>query len=216
VNGTGLHDVRNGTSGLQYEENGAMFHGFGFLPYLLDTHFDHRGRLGRIVPAQLQTKHDLAIGIDEPACLYYNNGIGTVYGKGGVFFTDITKATRNVKTYFNINNVLLSYLTAGDTYDFKQKLFVPSPTKHLITAPVHKTHQDSNDILSSYECTAILNHLIDQVPLFNVGKTKTPKAFPHTTPTFKLTFQKDNQTQGYFSTSEKLYMVSQALIHFSY
>ncbi len=127
-----------------------MFHGFGFLPYLLDTHYDRRGRLGRIVPAQLQTKHDLAIGIDEPACLYYNNGIGTVYGKGGVFFTDITKATRNIKTYFNINNVLLSYLTVGDSYDFKQKIFIPSPTKHSIFIPTHKTHLDSNDILSSY------------------------------------------------------------------
>jgi cyanophycinase-like exopeptidase len=31
--------------------------GFGFLPFLIDTHFDTRGRLGRIVPGMVQTKN---------------------------------------------------------------------------------------------------------------------------------------------------------------
>lgn len=62
--GTGLHDIRNGTSGLQYEENGGMFTGFGFLPYLLDTHFDARGRLARIIPGLFQIRSELAIGMD--------------------------------------------------------------------------------------------------------------------------------------------------------
>lgn len=51
MGGTGLYDIRNGTSGFQYEYNAGKFQGFGFFPYLLDTHFDKRGRLGRIIPA---------------------------------------------------------------------------------------------------------------------------------------------------------------------
>lgn len=62
----------------------------------------------------------------------------------------------------------------------------------------------------------MLTHLIDQTPLFNVGKTKTPKGFPHTTPTFKLTFQKDNQTKGYYCMFENIYMMSQVIVNFTY
>lgn len=85
---------------------------------LLDTHFDVRGRLGRIVPGLVQTKYDVGLGLDEPACLYYDNGIGKVFGKGGAFIVDITKANRNQKQYFTINNVMVNYLTVGDTYNF--------------------------------------------------------------------------------------------------
>lgn len=190
VGGSGLHDTRNGTSGIQYEENGAMFQGFGELPFLLDTHFDVRGRLGRLIPAQVQTKSDIAIGIDEPACLYYDNGVGTVYGKGGVFISDISKANRNPKQYFTINNVIVSYLTAGDVFTFANRTVHPSNMKHPITQPQYKTHYDSNDILSAYECTHSLTHLVDQTPGFNIGRTKKLKGFPSSTPTFRLTFDK--------------------------
>ncbi len=57
VNGTGNYDVRNGTNSLQYRDNGSIMPGFGFLPFLIDTHFDTRGRLGRIVPGMVQTKN---------------------------------------------------------------------------------------------------------------------------------------------------------------
>lgn len=216
VGGTGLHDVRNGTSGLQYEENGGMFQGFGFLPFLLDTHFDVRGRLGRIVPALMQTKHELGIGIDEPACLYYDNGIGKVFGKGGVFIADISKAIGNQKQYFSLNNVQVSYLTVGDTFIFSNRTLLPSPSKHPISQPQHKSHFDSSNIFSSYECTQLLTRLVDQTPLYNVGSTQKPKGFPSTTPTFKLTFERGYMTKGYYSTTEKVYAVERALVHFSY
>lgn len=79
-----------------------------------------------MVPAVVQTKNDFGLGLDEPACLYYNNGVGKIFGKGGVFLVDITKAIRNQKQYFTINNVMLSYLTVGDTYNFKHGKMVPS------------------------------------------------------------------------------------------
>jgi cyanophycinase len=56
VNGTHLDDVRNGTKGLQYSDNGGMMPGFNFTPFLVDTHVNARGRVGRIVPAMVQTK----------------------------------------------------------------------------------------------------------------------------------------------------------------
>lgn len=64
VNGTGLSDTRNGTSGLQYGDNGGIMPGFNMVPFLSDTHFDNRGRLGRIIPALIQLKMDLGVGVD--------------------------------------------------------------------------------------------------------------------------------------------------------
>ena len=98
-----------------------MFTGFGQLPFLLDTHFDVRGRLGRIIPALIQTKTQIGIGLDEPVCLYYNNGIGTVYGKGGVFIVDVSRASSFSKQYFLINNVSVSYLTV-EIYIISRKI----------------------------------------------------------------------------------------------
>lgn len=82
-----------------------------------------------MVPALVQLKTNIGIGIDQPACLYYNNGFGTVYGKGGVFIVDISQANKNSRQYFAINNVLVSYLTVGDTYLFKPNKIIPSSSK---------------------------------------------------------------------------------------
>jgi cyanophycinase len=60
----GLEDTRNGTDCLQYSENGAYLQGFGFVDFQVDTHFDRRGRLGRLIPAMTQLNQTIGIGID--------------------------------------------------------------------------------------------------------------------------------------------------------
>lgn len=64
VNGTGLSDVRNGTKGIQYEDNGGFVTGFDFVPFLADTHFGARGRFARIVPGMLQLRFPIGVGVD--------------------------------------------------------------------------------------------------------------------------------------------------------
>lgn len=66
--------------------------GFGFLPFLIDTHFDARGRIGRLISGLYQLKMSLGIGVDESTAIFYDQGVGTIYGKGGVFIVDIRKA----------------------------------------------------------------------------------------------------------------------------
>ena len=62
---------------------------FGFVDFVTDTHFNARGRFGRIVPVLIDLKQKFAIGVDENTSLFYDNGIGKVYGWNGV-------------TYFNV------------------------------------------------------------------------------------------------------------------
>jgi len=65
VGGSGISDTRNGSFGLQYKDNGGMMAGFGFVPFLTDSNFDARGRIGRMISSLVQTKFSLGVGIDE-------------------------------------------------------------------------------------------------------------------------------------------------------
>jgi cyanophycinase len=62
---------------------------FNLLNFTTDTHFNARGRLGRLVPVLIDLKEKFGIGIDENTSLYYENGMGSVYGWNGVTFCDL-------------------------------------------------------------------------------------------------------------------------------
>lgn len=95
--------------------------GFGILPFLIDTHVDSRGRVGRIVPGMIQTKNSIGVAIAQSTALYYDNGKGTIYGRGGVTILDVSMANKLSKDYFALTNVVGYYLTSGDVFDFNTK-----------------------------------------------------------------------------------------------
>lgn len=146
--------------------------GFGFIDcFQVDTHFDQRGRLGRLVPVLNELRTAIGVGIDELATLYYDNNIGTVYGKNGVFIVDISTAIKVPATYFQMKGVKVHYLTNGDQFDFRFKTLKTS--KPALT-PTQAGFTDSDDILGPYECTRLLTRLVDQKGVFNEGRTKIP------------------------------------------
>lgn len=85
--------------------------------------------------------------------MYYDNGIGTVFGWNGVTICDIKNAVIDEKPYFSIKNVTLSFLTAGDKFNFATKNVISN--KSLITSPAYSNPTDSNDILAAYEATLL-------------------------------------------------------------
>jgi cyanophycinase len=196
ASGNGVEDRRNGTNCLQNSENGAYLPGFGFADFLVDTHFDKRGRLGRLVPALVQLRMTLGVGIDEYACLYYEDGVGTVYGRNGVFIADTTEAVKGESQYFHLKNVKVHYLSSGDSFNFKTRRLT---TAKKALAPTISGFSDSSDILSAYECTRLLTRLVDQAGLENLGRTRIPRdeAYPRSTPLFSLLFYKDTETKGF-------------------
>lgn len=90
MGGSGFDDLRNGTKSLQYYHNAGKMPGFGWLNIAVDTHFNARGRLGRLPPTMIDTKVSLGIGIDESTAFYYNDGTSTVYGYNGVTICDLS------------------------------------------------------------------------------------------------------------------------------
>lgn len=126
-----------------------------------------------MIPVMKQLNNTLGVGIDELACIYYKNGVGTIYGRNGVLIADVSEAYKVSGGYFQIRNVKLHYLTAGDTFNFITKKLTSE--KSLISKPTYSGYIDSNNILSAYQCSKLLTRLIDQVALMNLGKTKTPE-----------------------------------------
>ena len=172
--------------------------GFGFVDFPIDTHFDTRGRLGRLVPVMTQLNTTLGVGIDEYACLYYRDGVSTVYGRNGVFIVDTTFSLKTQSDYFHLKNVKMHYLTAGDNFNFRTKQLT---TTKKVLSPTISGFSDSNNILSDYECTRLATRLVDQFGKENLGRTRIPTdvAYPSSTPIFNILFYKDKETIGYKS-----------------
>ncbi|MBX9598704.1 MAG: cyanophycinase [Burkholderiales bacterium] len=213
INGTGLKDTRAASGSLQYLDNGGKMPGFGLSPsnVLVDTHFDARGRLARLIPALHNTSKQIGAGVDEDTAFFIKDGVGTVYGTHGVFIVDNRNASYSSANYFAGKNFRVSYLTKGDEFIFDNSTVVS--TKKQISKPYYSGHKDSNNITASYETTTLITRLVDQLDNDNIGYTKAPSDYPRTTPKFKLYFYKDSQTKGYYT--DDFYTVSNALLDIS-
>ena len=60
--------------------------------------------------------------------MFYNDGVGTIYGRNGAFIADLTAVPKPKSTYFQIRNAKVHYLTAGDSFNFKTKKMTSNKT----------------------------------------------------------------------------------------
>ncbi|HNV68577.1 MAG TPA: cyanophycinase [Candidatus Ozemobacteraceae bacterium] len=101
------------------EGNCASVPGLGLLPsgMLTDTHFDARGRLGRLLVGLRDLGLRWGIGVDENTALFLQNGRGVVHGERGVFIVDTASATFSLPGEpFQARQVRVSLLTQGDIW----------------------------------------------------------------------------------------------------
>lgn len=200
---TGLRDDRSGLSGFRYNHNGGKMTGFGFIDNAaVDTHFDARGRMGRLIAALRNVGKSVGYGVGEDTAFYVNGDVGKVYGTNEVFVVDESTASFPPSVYFTATGVTVSVLTAGDTYGFSTKAVTSS--KPLIPSPYYSGHYDSNAIFDPYETTKSLTRLVDQVDGYNRGTTQEKK------PQFSVKFYKNGNTKGYYGNGR--YTVVKALV----
>ncbi|MFN7252987.1 MAG: cyanophycinase [Anaerobacillus sp.] len=175
---------------LSYSERG-----FGFLTNAVtDTHFDARGRLGRVLVAVRDLNKTYGYGVDENTALYVNGNVATVYGERGVFITDASQATFYNSRNFDAAGFRLHYLTSGDSFNLSTKQV--TSTKRLITSPYYSGYYDSNDVFAAYETTKSVTRLVDQTASFNLGSTRERN------PRFTIRFEKNSSTKGYYSNQK--------------
>ena len=136
--------------GARYAQGGLGFFHFG----PLDSHFSNRAREARLVRLVQESGMDYGFGVDENTALVVGkaDASGTtsmvVIGAAGVFIAETSAAKNNGKVQYNISDVRIHYLTAGDAANIDRagKLTIQlSPHKALLppqtTAPII-TQQD--------------------------------------------------------------------------
>lgn len=190
---TGLLDDRLGNTGFQYEFNGGKMIGFGFLtrPIAFDTHFDVRGRLGRMIVAMKQINAPTGIGSDENTAIFINGDEAQIFGEHSIFIADSSHSHfLRHSNHMNVKGISLSLLSDGDHYNLKTHQLTSS--KPLITKPHYKGHLNNYDIFNSYSSTQLITRLIDQSGLVNQGFSDK------SAPGFHYIFKKNKKTRGYF------------------
>jgi cyanophycinase len=112
-----------------------MSKGLGFFPLgIVDQHFEQRSRIGRLVVALMKEKprFNMGFGIDENTALIY---IGSknqvkVAGASGVTFINASDARISyIQDLPFIENLSVSYLEEGDSYDATTGIITPAEGK---------------------------------------------------------------------------------------
>ncbi|CAG2189209.1 cphB [Mytilus edulis] len=142
-----------------YDKDG----GVGLLDgFIIDAHFSDRGREGRLIRLLSDTHHlhhgtDWGFGIDEDTAMVITN-VGTEYEKAevigykGVFFADVSQSNITAKyNSYSITNVMVDYLTRGDSIFLKNKTILFSSTKSQMSGFERNSRaRTSKDIFNSY------------------------------------------------------------------
>lgn len=114
--------------------------GFGFLrEVIIDTHFDARGRFGRLVQAIAAQPGAIGIGLDEDTGVIIEKGTKMrAIGSSSVVVVDGTSISHNniadIKGGMPISvaNLLVHIMTHSDVYDINSRVFT------AVKSPVHE------------------------------------------------------------------------------
>ncbi|MFV8828633.1 cyanophycinase [Alkalihalobacterium sp. APHAB7] len=169
---------------------------------LFDTHFDARGRLGRLLVGMRDTGHTLGIGLDEGTGLQMKGDMGEVVGLNGVFILDRSDATVNhpgTKPGFETTGVRVHYLTSGDLYNFSTKEVIPAQDKRVVNSTAIDPYSSQNLFGGSYETTKSLISFAESLQEDFVTE------IVHQT-NYQLTWSRDEHTKNY--TSDENFTIS--------
>jgi len=109
--------------------------GLGFFPVgIVDQHFAQRARIGRLIVTLMMEKEKfhLGFGIDENTALIYDSGnkMIQVAGAGGVTIVNVSEASISYADSLpKIENISLSYLENGDSYEVSGGKIIPATGK---------------------------------------------------------------------------------------
>jgi cyanophycinase len=190
---------------------GSLGPGLGLLPEsnaLVCTHFDARYRLGRLLVAMKETdrhaglppsgvsaERTLGIGVDENTALLIKDGVGTVFGEGGVFIVDASQARFGDSGPFSANGLRLHYLSPGDSYDFASRS-VSSTKPEVAAGRGAKGELVARDFLRPHEATRLIERLLASGKNASaVGLTNEDR------PRFLFMLGKDAQTRAHADES---------------
>ena len=133
LSGTSLNALSAGLSDSAQDPDGfRLGSGLGFFSWgLVDQHFLHRGRIGRLLAASRELGQEMAFGVDENSALIVCGTTAEVVGETGVLFLDMRRASY-AATGYDISNVRVSYLDDGDSFDLDRGKPKPAADKKRV------------------------------------------------------------------------------------
>lgn len=204
----------------KFDELTAYTNGIGTFPHsLLDTHFENRGRHGRMIRLLADTRgyptgSMKALGMDENTALVvtggWNSRVGTVIGQRGVVLMDVSQASIGTSRaheeggggdYWAIDGVRVSHLTYGDTIDLATFNTKPAPFKTLMsTRESNVATNTSFDIWASTEFADVdeSNCFQFNYVASSLFKSKALEAHGYTkemTPQYKVSMSKETSVE---------------------
>ncbi len=168
---------------------------------IFDSHFNARGRFGRLALICRDTGMRYGAGLDEATGLAVSDGIGTVFGAGGVTIIDTKNAVFGHDKSFEVKGLEVYYLSAGDRFDFRTCMITPTRDKKKLTgfgqpeeikdifAPNYAVTRAFLSFLQSKECSKSYQALSDMgddtLPPINVTLTRSEQTAIYQSETMK-------------------------------
>jgi len=173
---------------------------------IIDTHFDVRGRIGRLIDATVITKNRFGFGIGEKtAIIYYPDSTIEIIGFGDVMVTDIetAKILSNPNENLHINNVKVHLFSHGDKFNLISNLFSPHNEKMNIKYTPAYDRSDYNislDVFNKYEANKIIvKYMLDNEASDAIGIMGSEKITYHGDKSSFLRFVEADETSAFFS-----------------
>lgn len=187
--------------------------GLGFIgdDVFIDQHLLVRGRFARMLPAMLKKGYKLGLGIDENTAMVVNaNRDVEVIGYRGALVIDLSGASAQDGP-FNVSNVRISYLDAGDHFNIATHAFTPSSDKadgKLDAAkPYYREPLFSADILGNSTVVDLMGKLIDSDQQDAIGLTLGSPNGVQPDLGFEFKLSRTNDSVGYQSPITDSYSV---------
>ena len=176
---------------------------------IFDTHFETRGRLGRLSDAVVLTGSKHGIGISEKTAVILSpDNTIEVVGYGSILFVDLTNARilNQPKKQLHVREITVTLLTHGDKYSVTSKQFTPKQGKESI---INIPYFDANDyhvslnVFKEYETSQILiNYMLDNEAKDVIAMMDYDKEYYHGDMSSFIRFVETDDTKAWFGKVE--------------
>ena len=202
------HGVITDYSGDDFPEGDGllMTKGLGFFPLgIVDQHFNARARIGRLCVALMHEKNrfNLGFGIDENTALIYigRKKLLKVAGASGVTMINTSDAGISyIQKLPLIQNLIVSYLGEGDSYDIINHKIIPAEGKKSTLGNEYYKVQNPGQagILSGY--TGSFLDLVTKNLIDNKGTEKVQNISFYTPDSgFMVTLTRTASSEGFYT-----------------
>ena len=211
--GNSLSALKNGVSiydkahEFKPEDGVLVTKGLGFFPGgIVDQHFQQRNRLGRLIVTLLNSKDSFnrAFGVDENTALIYLSGENKikVAGESGVTIIDTKFVEASPVNYNSIENLRLSNLENGDSFDLTTNTITPAEGKKATVGSEYYDHIALQEGIFSDRASGFSDLITKYVIVIKTNSFVQNIIFTVNEKCFLVKFSKLPESEGYYIDNE--------------